>query len=250
MPDSTVKDNMSKIEYGKPKAITVVIPTYNRPEILAQTVNRLYSFLKFDGELRILIGDDGDEKTVPANVVDHENYQVTILPGPRRGLGANLNMLLKEVRTNIVLQMDDDHWLTQPLDINDYSRDLLNDAMNVGWIRLFLGERRDVYNLKTYYKFSVANYGPYWFISTESPELYIASNRPHIKHINFHKKHYGWYLEDRPLGKTEEAWCHSYKGIRNATKRWSRIPWVVIPMFGLSLNHWQHVGESWQKEGL
>lgn len=245
MPDNT--------GHGKPYAITVVIPTYNRPKILYQTIGRLYRYLEFDGEVRFLIGDDGGTDPVSASDLHalpaYREGAISVIPGPRRGLGANLNMLLGEVTTNVVMQMDDDHWLTAPLDINDYARDLLDKSLNVGWIRLFLGERSDVYNLKGYYKFNAANYGPYWFINPESPDLYIASNRPHIKHMNFHI-HYGQYDEAKTLGKTEESWCHNYKNMRSASKKWEKLPWVVVPMLGLTLHQWQHVGESWQKEGL
>jgi hypothetical protein len=122
--------------------------------------------------------------------------------------------------------------------------------MNLGWIRMFMGERRDVYNLDGYYKFRAANYGPYWYVDAESPDLYIASNRPHVKRVDFHSVHYGWYPEDRTLGQTEEAWCHSYKDIRRRHGKWSGLPWVAVPMFGLQLDQWQHVGDSWQDKGL
>ncbi len=235
------------IVHGTPKAITIIIPTYNRPDILRATLTRLDKNLVFGGEIRILIGDDGDKRLF----VDRKNrVNITVLPGPRRGLGANLNMLLNHVETNIVMQMDDDHWLTDTLDISDYARDLLNSKLNAGWVRLFMGERQDVYHFDTYYKLQGATFGPYWFVDADSPELYISSNRPHIKHINFHRDHYGFYPEDRTLGKTEEAWCHQYKKLRKAEKYWHVKPWVVVPLFGLSMRQWQHVGDSWQDEGL
>lgn len=228
------------------KAITVVIPTYNRPDILMNTVHLIRENLVYDGPVNILVGDDSEEETpyVDASVL------TKIVRGPQRGLGANLNnMLQNHVETDIVLQMDDDHWLKRPLDINQYVDDLRSGDGNIGWIRLFLGEHDDMYNLKGYYKFKAANYGPYWYIDVESPELYIASNRPHIKLTSFHRVDYGWYHEDKPLGKTEESFCHQYKDLRRRSA-WADRPWVVVPMLGLSFNQWSHVGDSWQKQGL
>ena len=147
--------------------------------------------------------------------------------------------------------MDHDHWLEKPLDITDYADDLFDEELNLGWIRLFLGERSDYYNPRTYYKYKAANWGPYWYVSPESPFLYIASHRPHLKRVDFHVNHFGWYPENKKLGITEESWCHQYKDRRKALA-WANGPWVAIPMLGLAYDQWKHWGvtESLQGEGL
>ncbi len=252
MPDNTIPTShpeMSLIR-GKPIAITVVIPTYNRPEILKETIMRLDMHLKFQGQVRYIIGNDGDEPIEFDETMLRPGHTINIVASPQKGLGANLNFLLSLVETNIVMQLDDDHWLNRPLDVTDYARDLLKKNLNIGWIRLFMGEREDVYKLKSYYRMKSATYGPYWILDTESPELYLASNRPHIKRISFHISNFGWYPENRTLGKTEEAWCHQYKKLRNDSKSWGAKPWVAVPMFGLALEQWHHVGDSWQDRGL
>ena len=231
-----------------PPAITIIIPTYNRSITLVQTVDRLMDHIRYRGRLEVLIGDDS---TDPVEMIPPSYFPDTyikVLPGPKKGLGANLNMLLRSVETDLVLQLDDDHWLDAPLDLTQYAADLRNDDFNMGWVRLFLGEVVDAYNLKTYYKFKAASYGPYWYIDTESPTLYIASNRPHLKKVGMHTQHFGWYPEGKRLGKTEEGFCHQYK----ATKKhqaWQETPWITIPMFNLQINQWRHVGDSWQKRG-
>lgn len=225
-----------------PSQITVIIPTYNRPKVLMRTISYIRSNLIFDGVVHIAVGNDGDD-------LPYSNYDAVIREGPKRGLGANLNFLMDLVETEVVLQMDDDHWLVEPLDINRYVNDLFNPELNIGWVRLFMGEPEDTYNLKSYYKFQAANYGPYWYISPDSPDLYIASNRPHIKKTIFHQRFYGLYREDLTLGKTEENFCHLYKSKRKSLV-WAALPWIVIPMFGLGHGQWAHVGESWQKEGF
>lgn len=230
--------------------ITVIIPTYNRQKILMETINFILVNLIYEGDVNILIGNDGDDLDYDGWLFPGRGGGITSLRGPKRGLGANLNMLLRKAETDIVLQMDDDHWLVDKLDVTDYVRDLRNPSLNIGWIRLFLGERSDMYNLGTYYRFGAANYGPYWYLNVDAPELYLASNRPHIKRVDFHTSHYGWYVENVTLGKTEESFCHKYKDTRRADTPWAAKPWVTIPMLGLTLWQWHHVGDSWQKQGL
>lgn len=229
------------------RKVTVVIPTYNRPEILKETYLFLSMNLKFDGEWRVLIGNDGDDDTLYPSA----RASVKVIPGPKRGLGANLNMLLSAVETDVVLQMDDDHWLVEPLDINQYYDDLVHPQSTNGWIRLFLGEKKDYYgNQPYYYHFNAANVGPYWYLKPRLSELYIPSNRPHLKRVDFHDL-YGPYKEDAKLGNTEEAFCHQFEDIFMKTRPDNPARrWVTIPFFGLTMNQWQHVGDSWQKEGL
>ena len=233
----------------KSEPLTVIIPTYNREQALTATIRKIDRNLKYRGSIEYLVGNDGD----PINKgVTLSSPRVTILDGPKRGHGANLNMLLRAAGDDaLVLQIDHDHWLEKPLDINDYVEDLYNDQFNIGWIRLFMGERQDYYSPDTYYKLQAATYGPYWYISPGSPELYIASHRPHLKRVSFHSEYYGWYPENKKLGPTEEGWCHMYKDKRTYDK-WHDSPWIVVPMLGLLYDQWKHEGvsSSLQKEGF
>jgi glycosyltransferase involved in cell wall biosynthesis len=233
------------------REVTVIIPTYNRPEILRQTIRNLLTHLKFDGYIKVLVGNDSDrEHTIvySGRGLELMPREVEIIPGPRQGLGANLNMLLTMAETPVVLQMDDDHWLVELLDITHYYDDLVRPGSRNGWIRLFLGEEKDFYgNQVGYYKFDASNLGPYWYLKPRIRELYIPSNRPHLKRRDFHVM-YGKYKEGVRLGNTEEAFCHQFED--KFMKLGPDKQWVTIPMFGLQVNQWKHVGDSWQKEGL
>ena len=242
-----VKEEIKSME-PEPDPITIIIPTYNRPSILDKTIQNLLQNLEYEGRMHFLIGDDSEHPDAQAANDNLQNHFIDVVVGPGRGLGANLNMLLDTAKTDIVLQMDEDHWLATPLGITQYVKDLRNPNFNMGWVRLFLGEEEDVYSLETYYKFKAASYGPYWFVDAGSPTLYLASNRPHLKKIDMHKKHFGWYPEGKKLGHTEEGFCHQYKTTKKH-QRWHETPWVTIPMFGLSISQWKHVGDSWQKRG-
>lgn len=245
--DTTVEVDYSRFglmpSFDAPNAITVIIPTYGRIAILRQTLRLLHEHLLFDGSIRYLVSEDFED------FYDvHFGYDdVQYLQGPRRGLGANLNFLLGKATTDVVLQMDDDHWLESPLDINRYVQDLRDGRLNIGWIRLFIGEHDDMYNAAGYYKFKAANYGPYWFLDVDSPELYIASCRPHLKLRSFHDE-IGYYRENLKLGETESMFCHEYKNAKRG-QPWDMFPWVVIPMVGIQWDQWSHVGDSLQAKG-
>ena len=106
-----------------------------------------------------------------------------------------------------------------------------------------LGERVDSANPDTYYKFQARLYGRYWRIDPNGGELYVASNRPHLKRVAMHDR-YGYYPEDKTLGGTEEAFCHMYSDLW--VDGW---PEVVVPLYPPPEGTWQHVGKSWQKKG-
>jgi len=235
-------------------SITIIIPTFNRPEILEQTISLLLANLTFNGDFAFLIGNDGDEIKLSESLTKYN--PITILPGPKKGLGANLNMLLHASKTDIVLQMDDDHILQERLDINQFVKDLRNQKNNIDWIRLFIGTEKDLNNDDPFYKFVAKMNGRYWIPSvTENSELYIASCRAHLKLKSFHD-YYGYYKEGLRLGETEVNFCHRYIDVRrdvltkfNNGERVHYPPTIAIPVAAPSFNTWDHVGDSYQKQG-
>ena len=169
------------------------------------------------------------------------------LSGPRKqelpknecGLGANLNMLLHkaiEDGMKLFFQMDDDHVLKVPLDLNQHVEKLLTDE-DVGWIRLM--------NIGGH-KYEATLVGIYWQIHWDSPELYIPSNRPHLKHIRFLST-FGFYPVGKTLGETEEGYCHQCKDIAKKFKY--KVPYVLVPLGVRTEDSWDHVGDSWQRKG-
>lgn len=241
--------------------LTVIIPTFNRPEILASTVYLLHQNLYLDGvssghmetrQIQVLIGNDGDPIDLPDVLFNLTPPFVKILQGPRRGLGANLNMLLRAAPTDVVLQMDDDHHLVKPLDITQYVKDLEERRYDIGWVRLFLGTEEDLNNDDPFYRFVGHMQERYWVLDSRAPELYIASNRSHLKLKAFHRPEmYGMYAEGLSLGETESEFCHRYKDRHRKLREssmWSLA--VAMPVAAPSFDTWEHVGESWQKQGL
>jgi hypothetical protein len=86
----------------------------------------------------------------------------------------------------------------------------------------------------------------FWRILWESYELYITSNRPHLKRRRFHE-FFGYYPENLSLGMTEETFCHHCHEV--ARDRPNPLN-VYIPLDLPTESGWQHVGQSWQEKGL
>lgn len=216
--------------------ITLILPTFNRPEIVKEAVYRFDQNVRYDlGDIHFLVGNDGDDFSF-----SYRNLRV--IPGPKKGLGANLNRLITTAKTSLIFQMDDDHFLMQPLDLNDHAINLVTEPA-FGWIRFYLGE---CIRPEEHYHFSAEAWGDYWRLLPYD-ELYLPSNRPHLKAKEFHSEGYGWYKEGLKLGETETEFCHRF--IDEKRKHGDGLPDVFIPMYGLNKYMWAHVGESLQDRG-
>lgn len=210
--------------------VAVLIPTYNRPTVLSRAMYGLLRHIS-GASLHFFVGNDGD---MPVDVSWCSQAQV--FNEPTRSLGANLNRLIDHAvhaGFDLLFQMDDDHILEKPLDISPHIEKLMSDE-TAGWIRLMgVG----------YHNLHGRLDGHYWRVDWDSPELYITSNRPHLKHARFHQR-YGTYRTKVKLGVTEESFCHQCKD----KGRVSKTPDVLIPLT-YDEGAWDHVGDSWQEKG-
>jgi glycosyltransferase involved in cell wall biosynthesis len=208
--------------------VAVLIPTYDRFDILRQCISALEQNLK--GVLKTYyVGNDHDKNLPPYS------QSVKIFNEPTGSLGANLNRLIKAAISDgfdYLFQLDDDHILLDPLDLTPHIEELKNPETNTHWIRL-MGVGSHNYDAHLNHK--------YWMVNWKSPELYITSNRPHLKTTRFHKVN-GFYPEGKTLGQTEEGFCHQCKDINGRLQ-------VAIPLT-YDDNLWDHVGHSWQMEGF
>lgn len=227
--------------------VSVLIPTYNRLQVVADTVAMLAQMIDYPGTLTFWLGVDNDKESsrqVAVFVLKHCGVNVNAIEGPRRRnpaikgfLGANLNLLLRASRNdNLLMQMDDDHHLLRRLDLKPHVERLMTDE-TAGWIRLMgVG----------FHRYCGCLDGRYWRVNWDSPELYIPSNRPHIKHRRFHE-FYGVYPEGLKLGETEERFCHQCKD--KALMSLAYAPQVLVPLDTLTESGWDHVGQSFQQLG-
>lgn len=86
-------------------AISVCICTRNRPADLAATLRSVGD--SPEAVQQVVVSDDSDDPT-PARDLIALHPGVTLVRGPRAGLGANRNRALTEVRGDLVVFLDDD----------------------------------------------------------------------------------------------------------------------------------------------
>jgi hypothetical protein len=226
--------------------VSVLIPTYNRLQIVADTVAQLHQLIQYPGPITYWLGVDNDKESaaqVRTFIHKQTGVQVNAVDGPRRRnprsrgyLGANLNMLLQASRNdNLLLQMDDDHKLLRCLDLRSHVEKLMADETS-GWVRLMgVG----------FHNYCGCLEGRYWKVDWACSELYIPSNRPHLKHRRFHN-FFGLYPEGMKLGETEESFCHQCK---DKARGASNCPHVLVPLDVLTESSWDHIGQSFQLMG-
>lgn len=229
--------------------VSVIIPTYNRPDVLASNLLALGGHLGYEGTITVRVGDDFNSAPVTFpddlnGVLEKRGWLWEYVYKPTGSLGANLNRLLHR-SDDVILQLDDDHILQSPLDLTPHVTRLMQDE-RAGWIRLWLPEC--TCDGSQYYHFEATMKGAYWAIKPEG-ELYGPSNRPHLKHRRFHE-HFGYYTPGLKLGQTEDDFCHRWQNVA----REQGGPDVLIPVHLGNPHQWRHgeqVGaKSWQSEGL
>lgn len=215
--------------------IAVLIVTYQRAATLALTLEGIHTHLSYAGPLRLIVADDGSTD---------DTHEVAIAQGAdlvvtnRGGLGANTNAGLRMAfdAADLVFQMQDDMCLLKSLDLTAHAQWLTRYAGD-GMIRLWgVGGHRYTATLDECY----------WRVSWDSDDLYIASDRPHLKHRRFHDA-VGMYPEGLSTAATEEAWCHQAK---NAGK--AGAPFVLVPHAVDIEYNFEHLGwhDRWRDKGL
>lgn len=214
--------------------IAVLVVTYQRAPILRQTIEALVSRLSYDGLLRLIVADDGSTDETHAIATAHADLVVTDRGGMGRNTNAGLRFALE--RADLVFQLQDDMLLLQPLDLTPHAEWLLSHPGD-GYIRLW-GVAG--------HKYTATLDQRYWRIDWHSDDLYIASDRPHLKHRRFHDA-VGFYPEGLTTAATEEAWCHQAK---DAGKRGA--PFVLVPHGYDTEHNFEHIGwhERWRDKGL
>lgn len=220
--------------------VSIIIPTYNRAEIVRKCILGLRMNLYYQGDINYYIGIDGNDNTFEVLNDLELDYQMELHMHTKSSgsLGANINRLIKASKDNYFLQMDDDHILQKSLDLSSHIEAMENNEQ-IGYIRLWgIAGHRYAATLK-------ANY---WHVSWQSRELYIPSFRPHLKSRKFHEV-YGMIPEGKTLGETENSWCGQCKEVGlDRLHKWGAELSVCVPVH-LEDNLFDHIGESWQSKG-
>lgn len=219
--------------------LSILIVTYNRCDTLIETIKRLHNHLYYAGPIRLIIADDGSDDGTP-DMVRAAFPDAQLIISPRAGLGANTNAGLRAAFAHslYVLQLQDDMHLNATLDLHPHIERLRDDP-TAGFIRLW-----GIGGHKLEGRLEQSHWRVYW----HSDELYIPSDRPHVKHWRFHQ-HFGFYPEGRSTSETEDAWCHQCK---NRAGIDGVVCDVLVP-HGLDTERtWEHMhwGQRWRDQGL
>lgn len=225
--------------------VAVLIPSYNRAQIVRRTVELLRANLRYSGRVNILVGCDGDDDT-PDLLAD--SIYTTVLSNPSGGIGANLNRLIKTAQSHRIeyfVAMDDDHHLVAPLCLDPHVRKLQTD-LSAGWIHLLMEAKGDEHYDK--YKFTATLDGDhYWRIYWDSVEHFIMSFRPHLFHQRWLDA-MGYLPERLRTGETEYTYA---KYVKQRGQLGVGVN-ALVPLRAYGAETWHHNngGNSWNQRGL
>lgn len=182
-------------------ALAIVVTTYNRRDTLLETIRRLGEHLDYAGDRHWIVADDGSDDGT-AEALRETWPACTLVSSPRLGLGGNTNAGLRAAfaRAEYVLQLQDDMHLLHHFDLHSHIARLRDDPL-AGFVRLWGAGG---------HKYTATLDEAHWRVNWASDELYIPSDRPHVKHWRFHA-HFGFYPEGLRTDQTEDAFCHQCK---------------------------------------
>jgi glycosyltransferase involved in cell wall biosynthesis len=229
--------------------LAILIVTYNRKEVLHQTIANVLQHISYSGALRLFVADDGSTDGTQEMIRD--SYPLAnLIQSKRVGLGANCNAGLATCwsYTPYTVQLQDDMVPKAPMNMDRHVQKLMRDE-TAGYIRLWgIGGHRYVATLQDQSPDLGAHYGAYWQIHWDCPELYVASDRPHIKHQRFHAR-FGMYPTGLTTSMTEEVWCKQTKAVASTS---GFNPNVLVPHGMETESNWDHVGWDirWRDKGL
>lgn len=210
--------------------ITIVCTTYfpagmgglHRQDIARETIRSWWTYLKYDGELRLHIADDGSPyEQLNAYRYWYHNYP-TYSRQTRHGVGASLNTgFQKAFETSpLVAYFVDDWALTQKFDLTPWAQALM-EREDIGMIRLgppHPSNKGTVEALTTNWQGWAMILERYGFAFGHRPALY------HKRMIDW----YGWFQEDCNALECERLYAVNFNTMRG-------------PSIALALPHpWQH----------
>jgi len=250
-------DNEKKPEKALPP-VTVLLCTYNRYDLLVETIRRLRENLNYPPELlQWVICDDhspGQYRNKLAKEKELADLNVKIVTTPENsGWAANVNNGLAAVETDYIFFCEDDYWLNAEIGLNGMVA-LMETVPGIGMVRArgiagtsiqaILNEADiSAYVPNWVDGFGVAGKINYWQLSTGSATPYLYSNGPHLKHKRFHE-FYGLYPTGLKLGQTEESYAHMVKDA--AATRWMDGAPAITILPSDVVMWFDHVGESYQ----
>ena len=221
--------------------VTVLIVTYQRPDIIRRVIQRYELYLQYVGQLLWRIADDGSS---PGYVEDLQkefarlNLQATVTP--RGGFGANLNNGLREAfKDSDYVFLTEDDWAT--LDYINVTKGvwLLASVPEVGLVRydeIGVDCRYDAAVLKHPNLHMNDTWVRYFVIDKGSRYIYPGGH-PNLVHKRYYDG-YGFYKEGGEIASVER---HFSKVL--ATREG---PEVVVMSDNVGVPKFRHTGKTWK----
>jgi hypothetical protein len=115
--------------------ITVILQTFKRTDYAVRTIAAAHELLRYDGELRWYVADDGSSIEHIAMVMGALDQPPAGLHSGRQGYGGNANTAWRSAKSALTFWLEDDFELTQPLDLTPHAYALM-ESEQLGMVRL------------------------------------------------------------------------------------------------------------------
>ena len=224
--------------------VAVMIVTYDRPDEIRRVIRALDKHLQYNkGKFVWYLADDGSLGNYVSDIQrDFANLGFRTTITKRLGWGANVNKCMRKIGEQYIFLCEDDYVALYPLDINQGIALLSSKTANIGLVRYdgLAGHRLNlaIEEIKTP---SLGMLQYLEILKKDSRGLNVYSNRPHLKHVKFHRG-YGEYPMGKSLGETESAFAHRIKDILKGPK--------LVALENGIRRAFDHVGKSRQGTGL
>jgi glycosyltransferase involved in cell wall biosynthesis len=219
--------------------VTVIMNTYDRGDgsrtaLARQTLVSLKQNLIYPNLHWIIVDDDSPkhEEHVKAITQDYPDIQI-LKTTDHAGVGNAKNIALQEAWkiSPVVLLLEDDWYLPEPLDILRYVQTLL-DHDDIGMIRLgYLGGDGLTSTL-----FSYEIFNDYWRLHRGS-NVYVYSGQISLRHKRFYDV-VGYHSERTTPGEEELEMCKRFNG----TDRAPDILWPAEYAVRLNSSPFKNIG--------
>lgn len=235
--------------------VTVLICTYNREKEIGEVIASLKEQLIYPAsKLKWVACDDSSPDGYAAKIRKANKGLRVVSTEQNSGWAANVNNGLGAVDTDYIFFTEDDYVLTRPLDLR-VGVALMETKPDVGMVR-YRGTagshivhhqfESDISAIVPDHRDGVGLPGKLTYLQLDSgsPDVYIYSHGPHLKHKRFHD-FYGLYPTGLKLGETEESYAHQ---VKDRMKLGGAPAITILPEFVPMF--FEHIGQSYQHTEL
>lgn len=207
--------------------MTTYFPTVQRKEVAEKTLRSWQRYLKYDGELRLHVADDGSD--IPFHPALYWQGEITRSYRRRKGVGASLNRGFRQgfEVSPLVLYAVDDWSLVEPLDLTTWAR-VLEMRSDVGMVRLGPPHPNIRGEVRVY-----SEDWRSWGLRLER-YAYAFGHRPALYHRRMIEA-YGWFKEGVTALECEKAYAEQFAHAKGPDIVLSlSSPWFHMPEESLS----------------